>query len=275
MVNSTLKTIAIAALAMFVLVQSGSANENLYDQALQSTVWIVGSTGSGTGVLVDESERLVLTNYHVTKGQKNIAVVFPIMRAGRAVSERDFYLANPEERSVKGTIVACDQLRDIAIVKVDSIPDGVVPIQFGKPSRPGQTVHSIGNPAARDALWIYTCGKVRQNYYRKSQIKDYGTIQMQMLETDSPINPGDSGGPIVNDNGELVGISQSISLDSRLYSYGVDISEITWYLNKYRKSETSVAQADQEPDNPSVSGARTAGSFKDISMFNPTIAEEK
>jgi S1-C subfamily serine protease len=269
-----MKTIVIISIASLALVDVALANENVYDKTLQSTAWILGATSTGTGVLVDEDKKLILTNCHVTQGQEKIHVVFPVMNSDRAESDGEFYLNDLDKYGTVGTVVACDKLRDIAIIQVEELPAGVVEIAFGKPGRPGQTVHSIGNPAASDALWIYTHGKVRQNYYRKSQIKDYGSIQMQMLETDSPINPGDSGGPIVNDNGELIGLTQSMSMDSRLYSYGVDISEVTWYLNKFRSSKTTLTQT-ETPEAQETSSTQIAGSFNDLPMFRKTDTTRK
>ena len=265
-----LQTLTIASFAFVLLCQSTFANENVYMKTLQSTAWIVTSNATGTGVLVDADERLVFTNYHVMEGHTTASVYFPTSRGGRAVPERDFYLRNAELK-IKAEVVASDKSRDIAILKLERLPDGIVAISFGRPCLPGQSIHSVGNPGASGALWSYAFGKVRQNYYIQTRF-GFGKTQMQMLETTSPINPGDSGGPIVNDAGELVGLSQSYHKEHRGYAYGVDISEISWFLKKYRKSETNTVKSEENSDsgagelfsNPS---AATSGSFKDVDVF--------
>jgi S1-C subfamily serine protease len=252
-----------------------SANQNTYLKTLQSTAWVVTGDATGTGVLVDAEERLVFTNYHVVEGHSAAGVYFPRQRGGRAVSEREYYLQDPELR-IEAKVVASDKSRDVAILKLTRIPDGIVAISFGPPCLPGQSIHSVGNPGASGALWSYAFGKVRQNYYLQSRF-GFGKTQMQMLETTAMINPGDSGGPIVNDAGQLVGLSQSYHKQHRGYAYGVDISEITWFLKKYRQTASGPVSSDdrfQSPlsdifSNPSASNPSSArrGSFKDLPMF--------
>jgi len=273
-------------LALAALVCSGVlANENVYQTTLSSTAWIVTTKATGTGVLVDLDERLVVTNYHVIEGHEVATVYFPEQRAGRAVAEKGFYLKN-KAVGINATVVASDKKRDIALLKLERIPDGIRPVEFGAPCVPGQNVHSIGNPGASGALWNYSFGKVRQNYYIETKYQ-FGTTQMQMLETTSPINHGDSGGPIVNDQGQLVGISQGFHKQHRSYSYGVDISEITWFLKQYRKADkrqtvsndpnvsnpASDAEASRKPSANEPAQSNTAdqstrgGNFKDVPLF--------
>lgn len=259
----------LVAIVMATAIQSNvCANENAYDTAIRSTALIVAGDSQGTGVLVDDELNLVVTNYHVIQGNREAKVLFPEFRDGRAIPEYDFY---NDEHMIDATVVASNRERDLAILQIARIPDDIEAIKIGEQTRPGQSIHSIGNPTASDAMWIYTFGKVRQNYYRVGRY-EFGSTQMQVLETDAPINPGDSGGPIVNDNGELVGVSQGFYTESRGYSYGVDISEITWYLNRYKRQlnegvaetepESSESIATDESDNAEVNLATVFASNK-------------
>ncbi|WP_146575457.1 trypsin-like serine protease, partial [Botrimarina hoheduenensis] len=63
--------------------------------------------------------------------------------------------------------------------------------------------------------------------------EDGQQVQARVLQTTSPINPGDSGGPIVNNNGELVGINSSGNTKARLVSYAIDIREVRAFLTAY------------------------------------------
>jgi len=94
---------------------------------------------------------------------------------------------------------------------------------------------------------IYTAGYVRANYY-----KSVDNRKMQVVETSAPINEGDSGGPILNADGQLVGITQSYRREGRLVSNGVDISEVRWFVEKVRDQMAAAAagQGDSNPNQP-------------------------
>ncbi|MGI9517063.1 MAG: S1C family serine protease [Pirellulaceae bacterium] len=203
-----------------------NANENVYDSGILSTVYIEASDGAGSGVLIDKEQRLVVTNEHVVAGSQEVVVLFPVIDKNRVISDKSWYGSHVDEVMIHATVISVDRERDIALLQLESVPDHVRAIEIGDSARPGQIVHSIGNPGSSDALWVYTNGHVRANYF-----KDFGDNRMQVVETQSPINYGDSGGPMLNDEGQLVGISQSFMPDDRLVSNGVDISEITDFVD--------------------------------------------
>ena len=69
-----------------------------------------------------------------------------------------------------------------------------------------------------------------RSVYKKNFSTGAGEHNFKVVETQSPINSGDSGGPVVNNDGELVAISQAISPKARLVSYNVDVTEVTAFL---------------------------------------------
>jgi len=150
----------------------GHASGNaVYRHVLKSVAWIVLPLGNdefamGTGTLVDRTNRLILTNNHVVRNGPSIHVFFPNFRAGRPIAERDNYLAQlQKEDDIPGTVVATDVLRDLALVQVERVPNGIEALALAPQSTDvGQTVHSVGNPGASGALWVYTSGTVRQVY---------------------------------------------------------------------------------------------------------------
>ncbi|HEV3438502.1 MAG TPA: serine protease, partial [Gemmata sp.] len=219
------------------------AGVTVYRQVLRSSVWIHSERGGGkeargSGSLVDKGRRLVLTNYHVVGDVKKATVFFPSYGPDKKViPERKYYLDRTEKLGIPGEVVEIDKEGDLALIRIDRIPDGVVELSLATASPdPGQTVHSIGNPGKSGALWVYTPGKVRQVYSKKWQAKlDEKTVltfQAKVIETDSPTNPGDSGGPLVNDKGELVGVTQGGAIDAQSLSIFVDISEVKRLLNR-------------------------------------------
>src|SRR5262249_31586996 len=98
----------------------------------------------------------------------------------------------------------------------------------------GDFVHSFGNPGTSDAYWIYTSGTVRQVYHKRVVYGNGQVVEALMLETQAPINPGDSGGPVVNDRGDLVGVSASYRSAAQLVSNCIDVSEVRAFLAEAR-----------------------------------------
>jgi S1-C subfamily serine protease len=220
--------------------QDTDTGRTVYQKVLRSTVWVHSERGrgtaTGTGSLIDKGRRLVLTNYHVVGEVKRATVYFPVFEAGKAVSEKRYYTERTGRLGIPGEVVELDKGADLALIRVDRLPEGATEIALGASPDPGQTVHSIGNPGRSGALWVYTPGKVRQVYPKKWQAKlDERTIltfEAKIIETDSPTNPGDSGGPLANDKGELIGVTQGGALDAQSLSTFVDITEVKRLMNR-------------------------------------------
>ena len=217
--------LAVAALAASLAAAVPAwADAKVYEEALQSTTWVLtktsGKTSSGTGVLVDIEKRLVVTNFHVVGEARTAIIFFPAMEGGKPIVTRKHYVDNLKTLGIRGRILGVDRKRDLALIQLDKLPEkGVKAIPLAADSaKPGEDVESVGNPGSSDALWVYTSGKVR-SVYRKQFRTGAGDHDFTVVETTSPINTGDSGGPVVNAAGELVAISQAISPSARLVSY--------------------------------------------------------
>ena len=250
-----------------VPVDSGTS---VYKTVLRSTVWVHSDRGggrlaTGSGSLVDRGRRLVLTNYHVVGNVKKATVFFPDFGANKkAAPDRKHYLDRAGRLGISGEVVEIDKQGDLALIRLDRVPDGVPSLPLAAESpEPGQTVHSIGNPGKSGALWVYTPGKVRQVYSKKWKAKlderTIQTFQAKVIETDSPTNPGDSGGPLVNDKGELVGVTQGGAIDAQSLSTFVDRSEVKRLLDRrsvqaLRSTEPATIEArnpaQKDPDKP-------------------------
>ena len=211
-----------------------NADNEVYKKALPSTVWVLaksaGETSSGTGVLVDAERKLVITNFHVVGEARAAVIFFPDIKNGKAVVTRQHYLDNVKTLGIRGRVLGVDRKRDLALVELDKLPEEAIVIPMASESAgPGENVESIGNPGTTDALWVYTSGTVR-SVYQKTFRTGAGEHDFKVVETQAPINSGDSGGPVLNSNGELVAISQAIAPNARLVSYSIDISEVKVFL---------------------------------------------
>lgn len=238
------------------------ANETVYENAVRSTTLVMTNGGRGSGALVDIDRKLVVTNYHVIRGNQFVDVIFPMFEDGVVVSNPADYDANKKTSRVRGKVISADPKRDLALIEVERIPEDAVAIELAPTSaRPGQLAHAIGNPLASGAIWVYTFGRVRQ-VYRKSMNMDEGlTCEMTVVETQAPVNPGDSGGPLVNEKGQLIGITQGYHPEFRMYSYAVDIQEIKSLLKGENSSvDTRLAKVMSGTKFPFTVG--TKGEFR-------------
>lgn len=135
---------------------------------------------SGTGCIVN-SEGLILTSSHVIEGAKEIEVT------------------TAKGQVFKATVIPTkEENNDLALLKIKT-PSNLPTIKLGDSSnvKVGQKVLAIGNPFGFNGT--LTTGIISRIDYEKNK-----------LQTDAAINPGSSGGPILNANGEVIGISQSI-----------------------------------------------------------------
>jgi tetratricopeptide (TPR) repeat protein len=209
------------------------AVKEIYHHTLAATAWVRTSKGSGTGWLVDRARKLLITNYHVVGPDDRVSVIFPAYRDGNVIPERAYYLK--QGRTIRGRVIATDPRRDLAAIELESLPEGVKALKLALESaEPSDRVHSVGNPGASAALWVYTSGTVRQVYRQRVKYAGGQEVDARMIETQSPINPGDSGGPVVNDQGELVGVTASHRTDAQLVSYCIDVSEVKAFLARAR-----------------------------------------
>ncbi len=216
--------------------QAAWGNAELYNQTLKATTWILAKnsegTSSGTGVLVDKERKLVITNAHVVGDARATVLFFAETKEnGRPETSRSHYLTNVRKLGIRGRVIAVDRKRDLALVELDRLPESAEQIEMAEDSvGPGEEVDSIGNPGSTDALWVYTKGSVKA-VYKKQFRTGAGEHDFMVVETTSPINSGDSGGPVVDRNGKLIAISQAIAPKARSVSYSVDITEIKAFMS--------------------------------------------
>jgi S1-C subfamily serine protease len=216
-----------AALAFLAIAAAAGANENIYRQTLQSTAWVITSDGQGSGVVVDASKKILATNYHVVGSNDEVAVVFPAMENGAVLAEREHYDRKLDDLKIRGRVIRRDPRRDLALVELDRIPEGVKAVELAtQPAEPGQQVHSIGNPGVSGALWVYSTGTIRQVYAKHFPVDAGFVVEARIVETQTPINPGDSGGPVVNAEGQLVAITSACRRDGSQVGLCIDVSEL-------------------------------------------------
>ena len=272
-VRNRLKTLLSAALLIGIAHSTSFGDANIYTRTLKSTAWVLSKTSDGTssgaGVLVDGEKKLIMTNAHVVGDSRNAVIFFPKMKDDRPIVERDHYLDNVKKLGLRGRVITVDRKRDLALIQLEKLPKDATPIEMADQSvLPGEEVQSIGNAGSTEALWVFTSGKVRAVYQKKFRT-GAGPHDFKVVETDTPINSGDSGGPVVNSEGKLVAISQAIAKKARLVSYSVDISEVKAFMDSPWKEAPLPVKKVLEDTNLEFTKHDSTGHFKvDIKTSN-------
>ena len=155
-------------------------------------------TSLGSGIILDGAGH-ILTNAHVIEGADQITVQ---VRTSKLVD------------SFKAKVIGKDEKTDVAVLKITS-RETLPAVKFGDSDKmaPGQWVIAIGNPFGFDHT--VTVGVV--SALGRGGIFDHPGRFENFIQTDAAINPGNSGGPLVNLNGEVIGINNAIY--TRSYGY--------------------------------------------------------
>lgn len=173
--------------------------EALYEQVSPGVVSLQFTTdegsGQGTGFVIDKEGHIV-SNYHVASDATELEVHFP------------------SGLKVYGTVIGLDMDSDLAVIKVDVDPDMLVPLTLGDSEaiKVGQTVVAIGNPYGLGGTMTVGIVSARGRVLDSMRQTESGTYYSSgdTIQTDALINPGNSGGPLLNLNGEVIGVNRAI-----------------------------------------------------------------
>jgi S1-C subfamily serine protease len=174
----------VAFVTSTVVQKSESSPFNLFGEQTQRQ-----GTATGSGIVID-ANGTILTNYHVVENAVKVTVSFE------------------KGKSVEAKVVGKDPSDDLAILRIPT--DGLTlhPLKLGDSSavQVGDPVYAIGNPF--DLERTLTTGVI--SALQREITAPNGFTINHVLQTDAPINPGNSGGPLLNINGEVIGINSQI-----------------------------------------------------------------
>ena len=201
MIITLLLLVALPATGIYAVDLVSHPNDvftDVYRNASPSVVAISVETeaggGNGSGFVIDKEGHIV-TNAHVVDEAREIVVNFI------------------DGAKVRGTTIGVDMASDLAVIKVDLPADQLMPIPFADSQDLviGQTVLAIGSPFGQG--WTLTSGIISaldRTIRGLTEFSIGGVIQ-----TDASINPGNSGGPLMNLDGEVIGVNSQIISESR------------------------------------------------------------
>ncbi len=159
--------------------------------------------GMGTGVIIDP-QGYVLTNYHVVQGVKKIEVT---------TSDRQKTVAK---------VLAHDPGTDLAILKIDlGAPLPTIKVGSSSDLMLAETVAAVGNAYGYEHT--VTVGIVSQ-LGRTVQVNE-DQVYRNLIQTDASINPGNSGGPLLNLNGEMIGINVAVRIGAQGIAFAIPVND--------------------------------------------------
>ena len=190
-----------------VVVVENYANNKLY------------STGTGFVYKVQDGKAYVMTNYHVIDGHSKIDLVFS------------------SKKTVTAEYIGGDEYSDIAILSVNE--DDIISVSIlgsSEDLRVGDTTFAVGAPLDSS---IYSWTVTRGILSGKNRVVEVENYVMEVLQTDTAINSGNSGGPLCNSNGEVIGVTNMKIASSQVEGMGfaIPIEVAIEYAEQYISGE--------------------------------------
>ncbi|TSA05244.1 MAG: serine protease [Nitrospiraceae bacterium] len=229
--------------------------QQIYERAAPGVVLIIGHPqqgeggSGGTGSII-RRDGLVLTNAHVVIDEKT----------GKPYSRLSLYLkpdrvtGNPKtdlSRRVNASVTAFNRQLDLALLKMEAAPASLSVLDLSDPDRVkiGERVVAIGHPE-QGGLWTLTTGVV------SAEFEDYGNTKgKHVFQTETGLNRGNSGGPLLDTQGRIIGVNTAIA---RLASDGLPIMSISFAVKSsvarmwLREQMVMVDYASAQPERPPV-----------------------
>ncbi|BFU89794.1 MAG: hypothetical protein NTAFB01_09810 [Nitrospira sp.] len=265
--------LSLVLAAVVVIADPVSATElapaQIYAEAAPAVVFIVEQSGErqsmGTGSIIGASG-LILTNAHVILDQSTntpAKVIVVFLKPDRISGNYD----NPENmtRRFPATVLAYDPALDLALLKIEKLTESLPVLQLADPAGVaiGSRVLAIGHPE-QGGLWTLTTGVISAEW------KDFTNIpKKDVFQTETSLNWGNSGGPLIDGQGHQVGINSEVRRKS---ANGLALTSINYAI------KSSVAKewlAKQGVYVPYASSAKGPGAGDSMQGHEPAPQEKE
>ncbi|MDX2271344.1 MAG: HhoA/HhoB/HtrA family serine endopeptidase [Cyanobacteriota bacterium] len=166
--------------------------------------------GTGSGFIIS-SDGKILTNAHVVDGADRVSVTLK------------------DGRTLEGRVLGEDPLTDVAVVQIQATNLPTIPLGDSDQLRPGEWVIAIGNPLGLDNT--VTAGIISATGRSSSEV-GVGDKRVDFIQTDAAINPGNSGGPLLNAQGEVIGMNTAIIQGAQGLGFSIPINRVQQISNQ-------------------------------------------
>jgi len=202
----------------------GVKEVRIFEDSAPAVVFIetVSPPGHGTGALIS-NDGLIFTNAHVVGDSKKVNIYFKPKNANKYTRE-DYHT---------GVVVNINKTVDLALIKLTRNPVGIKPLNLANPSsiKVGQDVHAIGHPG-NFAQWTYTRGYIGQILNNHEWLIDGVNFKAKtIIQSQTPIMGGNSGGPLLNDDGLIIGVNTYVA-DYVAANYSVSVKDLKLFLDE-------------------------------------------
>ena len=190
------------------------STKKLVNSVKQNVAIIQTSSGTGSGFVIghDNYQTYIITNKHVVDFDKKVYIIWP-----DGSRNQGDVVASPRNSNSWKRGYASDFVNDLALVRINGVKGNALPIK-NKNEIIGENVIAIGNPSFYD--FTVTRGIV-------SGIREQG----KLIQTDAAINSGNSGGPLINSSGCVVGVISFIMPDNVGLNFAVSSKRLLTFLN--------------------------------------------
>ena len=185
-----------------VMQEGGLSLQDIYEKNIPSVVSVLcslpGGSSTGTGVSLTD-DGYIVTNYHVVDGARSVSIDLT------------------DGRSFPAKLVGADDISDLAVLQINA--DSLIPANFGDSNslKVGDSVSAIGDPLGKSLRGTFTDGIVSAI----NRDVTVGGRTMTLIQTNAALNTGNSGGPLINCYGQVIGIN-TMKIGNFVSSSGVE-----------------------------------------------------
>ena len=229
---------------------SSTIFRGVFTDNVNATVYIGHENGMGAGSIIEDLKTtqlnehgLILTNWHVVEGEKELKVwLFP-----KDTTKKEEEFLWKFESYYIGNVIKTNRKKDLALLKVEGFPKDLKVIKFGtyKDIEIGATVHAIGHPEG--LTWSFNSGYINQ--VRPDHRWKYSSSRHQanVIQHQIPISPGNSGGPLLDKYGKLIGVNSYTARDGQNLNFSVEISDVVEFLEQKQIKEDKPKYIKKKP----------------------------
>ena len=246
------KTLGMSDINIGITTRQITGAGRLYKKCAPGVVILssLDANSMGSGAIISGKGEII-TNWHVIEGQDKMLVW---IYNSNITSIKDL---DPDSYLI-AKVIAEDQTRDLAMLVIENKTNSLATLSLGRDYELNiaDDVFAIGHP--ENFIWSFTYGVISQ--IRKDWDWTYGDNQKftaDVIQTQTPTNPGNSGGPLFNDAGKLVGIN-TFGFDGQGLNFAVSVGEVRTFISdarngKYTPSERLVSWESFDRNNNGVS----------------------